>query len=321
MFDIIKNVLEKIKKIKDLKEKLIIGILLKVLATLIFPLIFNFFTVENNEDNKEYNILDKENFIPTFKNINHIVTLEDIKKHIFYIDNTAYVRIEDFPIDELLNIDLRINLYGESPRILITHTHSQEYFIDSEEGNEADSIVAVGRYLANIFTNNGINVVHDTSIYDVVDGKLARATSYERAEAGIRRILEEHEDIEVLIDLHRDASDTKLVTEINGAETAQIMFFNGITRRNIDGEAVDLYDFFNPYIKENLALSLQMFLTANEYYPNFVRKNYIKAYRYSLHILPRSMLVEVGANTSTLEEAKNAMYPLARIIMSVLSLN
>ena len=75
---------------------------------------------------------------------------------------------------------------------------------------------------------------------------------------------------------------------------------------------------YNPYITDNLALSFQMQLTAEEYYPGLTRKIYLKGYRYNLHLKPKSMLVEVGAQTNSFEEAKNAMEPLADILGKVL---
>ena len=261
-------------------------------------------------------------FIPTFDNINEITTMESIKKYLFTIDPSAYVVIDDFPIHKLANMDLTLNLYGTEPKILIMHTHSQEWFIDSEIGNPYDSIVGIGQYLAEILVNHyGISVVHDVGMYDIKDGVIQRSTSYETMELGVKQILEKYPSVEVIIDLHRDGvpEHVHLVTEINGQPTAQIMFFNGITRYNDNGSPVEMPDLINPYITENLALSLQLFLTANENYAGLARKNYIRAYRYSLHLKPRSMLVEVGANTSTVQEARNAMRPLASIIMQVLS--
>ena len=74
----------------------------------------------------------------------------------------------------------------------------------------------------------------------------------------------------------------------------------------------------NPYILDNLAFSFQAQVLANEYYPGLTRKIYLKAYRYNMHLCPKSMLVEVGAQTNTLEEAMNAMEPLADIIDKVI---
>lgn len=313
---------------KDFKQKIIISILFKILILALFPIVVNKTEILTEEvqvgqgSNEQHNNYEEDFFVARFDNLNYIQTLEDILTYIFYVDSTAYVKEEDFPLQDLANLDLSINLKGNVPRILITHTHSSEYFVDSDKGNIDHTIVGIGRYLANIFANtHGVSVVHDIGVYDVVNNEVTREGSYERTETGIRNILDRHPSIEVIIDLHRDAAPEGIhfVTEINGYPTAKLMFFNGITRRNIGGVAHDLYDLFNPYIKENIALSLQLFLTANEMYEGLARKNYIKAYRYSLHILPRSMLVEVGANTNTVQEAKNAMYPLANIIMEVLN--
>lgn len=317
--------------IKFIKERVIILILCLFLIILIISLLKSIYTSNNIEPFNTDILIHDENlnqskeinntFIPTHKNLYQIKGMEDIEKHLFNIDPTAYVTIEDLPIHELANMDLSLELYGAYPKILIMHTHSQEWFIDSDISNPYHSVLGVGQRLAEILVYNyGVSVVHDTGIYDLKDGELQRGTSYETMEPAIRQILEKYPTIEVIIDLHRDGvpDDVHLVTEIDGRPTAKIMFFNGITRYNDNGTPVEMPELHNPYIKENLALSLQLFLTANENYPGLARRNYIKPYRYSLHFKPRSMLVEVGANTNTVEEAKNAMYPLADIIMEVL---
>jgi len=258
-------------------------------------------------------------FIPTFKNINSIGNLEELQKYVYTIDSTAYVSAADLDIEKLLNVDCSADLNSENPKILIFHTHSQEAFSDSREGYTEDTIIGVGRKLAEILADDyKINVVHDVGEYDIVNGKSARTGSYENMENGGRKILEKYPSVEIAIDLHRDGVEgKKFVTEINGKDTAQIMFFNGITKLNKNGVSEELPELLNPYLTENLGFSLQMFLTANEKYPDFCRKNYIKPYRYSLHLRPKSLLIEVGANTNTVEEAKNAMYPLAEILYDV----
>jgi len=270
----------------------------------------------------DFFIIPAREFIPTLQNIHEITTMEEKRKYIYTIDPTAYVKESDINLSKLLEIDLATNLSGREPRILIFHTHSQEFFIDSIDDNPNESIVAVGRHLANIFAlRYGVSVVHDIGIYDMVDGELRRAGSYEVMEPAVSKILEKYPSIEIMIDLHRDGvpDDMHLVTEINGKPTAQLMFFNGITRLNKDGNPVELPELQNPYLTENLAFSLRAFLTANELYEGLMRNIYVKPYRYSLHLRPKSLLVEVGANTNTLEEAMNAMQPLARIIMEVLN--
>ena len=97
---------------------------------------------------------------------------------------------------------------------------------------------------------------------------------------------------------------------------AKVMFFNGLSRTTKLGDIGYLY---NPYIADNLAFSFQMQLTAAEYYPGYTRKIYLKGYRFNMHYCPKTLLVEVGAQTNTVQEAKNAMVPLADILNKVLS--
>ncbi len=124
--------------------------------------------------------------------------------------------------------------------------------------------------------------------------------------------MQENPSIQVILDIHRDgvAEDLHMVREIGGKPTAPIMFFNGMSQTP-EGPIEYLQ---NPYKKENLAFSLKLQLNAEAYYPGYTRKIYLKGLRYNLHLRPRSALIEVGAQTNTLEEAKNAMEPLSELI-------
>ena len=82
------------------------------------------------------------------------------------------------------------------------------------------------------------------------------------------------------------------------------------------GDFVFLY---NPNKEAMLAFRLQMQLLCGKYYPDLTRRIYIKGYRYNLHLAKRAMLVEVGAQNNTVEEAKNAMKPLAEMLYRILS--
>ena len=210
---------------------------------------------------------------------------------------------EIFRPSEFLDKDMKITHDSSSPQILIFHTHSQEKFADSTD-DDSTSILGVGDYLTELLTGKGYNVIHDRSVYDYVDGKLDRSKAYTYAEQGIESILESNPSIEVVIDLHRDgvADTTHLVTEVDGRQMAKIMFFNGISYSNVKGNINYLY---NPYRDDNLAMSLQMHLIGEAYYPGFLRRNYINAYRYCLHERAKSMLIEAGAQTNTFEEVKN----------------
>ena len=61
-----------------------------------------------------------------------------------------------------------------------------------------------------------------------------------------------------------------------------------------------------------------MQILANKLYPGLNRKIYVNAYRYSLNMLPKSLLIEVGAQTNSKQEALNAIDFLADILAKVL---
>lgn len=237
----------------------------------------------------------------------------------FTFDDNALIMPEDFDLSSFQNEPIAVDLYGQEPKILVVHTHSQEEYIDSREGMEEDTIVGVGQTLCEILANEyGISVVHDVKQYDMENGELNRENSYEKMEQSVLKLLKKYPSVKVILDLHRDgvADDVHLVTTIEGQPTARLMFVNGICRPIEKAENVK--NFNNPYIKENLAFSYQMQLQAETIYPDFMRKIYIKPYRYSTNLMPYSLLVEVGANTNTVEEAKNAMAPFAKLLTAVL---
>lgn len=251
------------------------------------------------------------------QSIDKLRDFEYLLSNFYTVDSSTMIGAEQLNVDDLLGRNMKISREGNEPKILIFHTHSQETFVDSVPGDISTGIVGIGQYLTELLNAKGIPTLHDFGVYDIINGKLDRSEAYENAEASIRPILEANPSIEVAIDLHRDgvAETTHLVTQINGKPTARIMYFNGLSRSRTNGDITYLY---NPYIQDNLAFSLQMQLASERMYPGFVRHIYLKAYRYNLHLLPKSLLIEAGAQTNTVEEMKNAMEVLADTLCEVL---
>ena len=238
-----------------------------------------------------------------------------LMKNFYSVHPTTTAGRDMMSAEKFLSMDLSIEKNPEKPQILIYHTHSQEEFADYPE-NEDATIVGVGTYLAELLEKQGYRVIHDTSVYDVRNGKLDRNQAYTYAREGITGILQKYPSIEVVLDIHRDgvAEDTKLVTEVNGKPTAKIMFFNG-TSQTPDGPIEYLQ---NPNRDANMAFSFQMQLLASEQYPEYTRKIYLKGLRYNQHVRARTALIEVGAQTNTYAEALNAMEPLADLLCQIL---
>lgn len=239
---------------------------------------------------------------------------ETLVRNFYAIDANTMAGSDQLSVEKLLGQDMTLTQEGEGPQILIYHTHSQEAFADSISGDVSTGIVGVGEYLTQILTGQyGYRVLHHTGQYDAE----TRDNAYSRALPAVEQILAENPSIQVIIDLHRDeiAEGTRLVTDVQGRPTARFMFFNGLSRTRKTG---DIDYLVNENQEANLAFSFQMQLKAAEYYPGLTRRIYLKGYRYNMHLRPRTLLVELGAQNNTVEEAMNACDPLAHILDMVL---
>lgn len=268
---------------------------------------------------EKYNIGTKDMEIPE-EVLAKIQDFSYLKQNYYTIDSRTQLLEGDVSANEALAMDFAIEATMDEPKILIFHTHINEEFIDSDMSlGYEEGIYGVGEELKRILEEEyGVAVLHHDGVYDAVNGIRQVTGAYERMEPDIRQILEENPSIEVCIDMHRDGvgEDVHLVTEIDGETTAQLMLFDGMCR--LHGE--DLTDLENPFLTENLAFSLQLQLSAESKYPNLMRKIYLNPYRFSLHMLPRSLLVEAGAQTNTKAEMLAAMPPLAEMLAEVLGI-
>lgn len=258
------------------------------------------------------------NFRPAVQQVQidrtQLADYETLVRNFYAIDANTMAGSDQLSVEKLLGMDMTLPQEGDGPQILIYHTHSQEAFADSVPGDVNTGIVGVGECLTRILTEQyGYRVLHNTGQYDVE----TRDNAYSRALPAVEQILAENPSIQVIIDLHRDevAEETKLVTDIQGRPTARFMFFNGLSRTRKTG---DIDYLANENQEANLAFSFQMQLKAAEYYPGLTRRIYLKGYRYNMHLRPRTLLVELGAQNNTVEEAINACDPLAHILDMVL---
>lgn len=271
------------------------------------------------QEPKEERLVSEEqpaSHMGTIYNLEELSDYEYLLSHFYTVEPTTAVTAQELDAEKLLAEDMTIDRTVDGPQILIYHTHSQEGFADSVPGDPSTTIVGAGEYLAELLRNRGYKVMHVTSVYDLIDGELDRSEAYSRAEEEISQILAEHPSIQSVIDLHRDgvAEGTRLVTELNGKTMARFMFFNGLSRTRKNGPIEYLH---NPYIEDNLALTLQLKLTCDQYYPGLARNIYLKSLRYNLHLSPKALLIEAGAQTNTLQEILNTMEPLADVLDTV----
>lgn len=255
---------------------------------------------------------------PAETDINKLRNLSVLQKNFYAVDKKTGMKEDMFNIDKLLSENVHINIEESGPKILIFHTHGSEMYADSK--NENEGVIGAGEYLKQLLEDKyGIECLHYTHKFDVVNGKLQRDGAYERAEPVIAQIIEENPSIQLVIDLHRDGvnENLRLVTNVDNEQCAKVMFFNGLCRKWTNGKLEDIPSLRNPYIHTNLALSLKMQMKMNELYPNLTRKIYLNAYRYSLHMKDKSMLIELGAQTNTVKEVNNSVEKIAEVLYDV----
>lgn len=242
-----------------------------------------------------------------------------LMSHYYSVHPSTAAPREMMNAERFLGTDLSMKQDPDRPQILIYHTHSQEEYADFGPGRKTATVVEAGNRLTELMRAKGWNVIHDTTAYDKKGGQLDRNRAYSYALEGITGILQKHPSIQLIVDLHRDGvgKNTRLVSKLGEKTIAKIMFFQGMSRTP-EGEIAYLP---NPYLKENLAFSFQLQCLAERYYPGLTRKIYMKGLRYNLHLRPRSVLVEAGAQTNTLEEVIGAMEPLAEVFDMVLREN
>ena len=107
--------------------------------------------------------------------------------HFYIVDSTTSVKRKLFPVERLLKRDMKLPVQNGKKQILIYHTHgASESFSDSRSGKVADGVIGVGEKLAKELEKNGYGVIHDTTKYDWMDGKIDRSKAYNVSLAGVQ---------------------------------------------------------------------------------------------------------------------------------------
>ena len=206
----------------------------------------------------------------------------------------------------LLTRPSALSLSDDGPAVLIVHTHSSEaYTMEAGfEYQESDalrtldeqySVIRVGDEIADILTEAGISVLHDTQPNDYPNYNGA----YERMRQTIEGYLAEYPSIQMVLDIHRDAAEdadgspVALTAEADGEACAELMLVVGTDEGGLS----------HPDWQENLANALKIQTLLNRSAPGLCRNLNLRTERFNQHETPGSLLVEVGASGNTLAEA------------------
>lgn len=216
-------------------------------------------------------------------------------------------------VEKLLSEPLSFVEKGKKPTVLIIHTHTTESYLEQDRSvDDSKNMIAVGKVVKEKLSNAGISVIHDTTVHDYPSYNGA----YERAAATTNKRLKENPDINIILDIHRDAiasddgSKLSLVTEIDGKKTAQLMFVVGTDSQLKHSKW-----------NENLKLALKLQRKANELYPTLMRPVNLREQRFNQQLSEGSVILEVGTNGNSIDEAKRGAEVISDVIIKVLNNN
>lgn len=223
-------------------------------------------------------------------------------------------------LKELCKQKLPVEISDNGVQVLIMHTHTTESYTSSEKTkylptengrttNDAKNMVAIGKVIAQMLNENGIKTVHDTTVHDYPTYNNA----YTRAASTINKNIKENPGIKVVLDIHRDAVSTKngslkLTCDIEGEKAAQLMIVAGTDKNGLKHE----------HWKDNLIFASHIQKNANEMYPGLMRNLNLRAERFNQHLTKGSLIIEVGSNANTLEEAVKAAQALSEVLVKTL---
>ena len=219
-------------------------------------------------------------------------------------------------LENLMTKPLRLDLYSQAPTVLIYHSHGTEAYSggayeawgDYRTLDDSANMIAIGDELAYVLESQGISVIHDRTAYDYPDYNRA----YSNARTALVGWLEEYPTIQLVLDLHRDAGTAAsgpLITAatVGGQSSAQLMLVVG----------TDEGGNYHPNWQENLALGLKLTALLERQNPGICRPIDLRTQRFNMDLCPGALLVEVGAEGNTYEQAKIAVHALAQAIVAL----
>lgn len=209
-------------------------------------------------------------------------------------------------IEKTLSYPLELSIDKSKPAVLIFHSHTSEgyemierdwYACDytARSNDENINIVRVGTEIASRLEALGYKVIHDKTIHDY-----NYSDSYPSSRKTVEKHLEENPQIQIVLDIHRDAitqndgTKIKPVNTINSKKAAQIMIITGAE----EGKVTDFPDW-----EYNLRFALQLQKKCETMFSGLMRPVLFSERKYNMDMTRFSLLIEMGSEANTLEEA------------------
>lgn len=215
--------------------------------------------------------------------------------------------------EALLSQPLSWDLYSQEPSVLIIHTHATESYTKNGQSyietasyrtlDENYNMLSIGAHLAQLLTEQGIRTIHDRTLHDYPSYN----GSYLAARNTIQSYLEEYPSIQLVLDLHRDASEgtggqLRTLAHVEDAASAQLMVVLGTNHESY---------------QENLSLGLKLHAQLETQCAGITRPLQLRSQRFNQDLIPGALLIEVGAAGNTQSEALLAVRQLAKAVTTL----
>lgn len=211
-------------------------------------------------------------------------------------------------IEKILGEKIDLTVEKDKPSVLIFHTHTTETYQILDRGfyevgfmtrtkDSSLNMVRVGKAICEEIEAAGYQVIHDTEIHD-----LSYNGAYEHSRKKVEEYLKKYPTIEIVLDIHRDAiqqndgTKIKPTATIQGKKAAQIMIISGCQE---EGNPVENF----PDWRYNLTFAVHLQKQLETMFPGITRPLYFSPRKYNMNLTHCSLLVEVGSDANTLEEA------------------
>lgn len=196
-----------------------------------------------------------------------------------------------------------------NPEVLIYHSHTTEAYPKTDI-NPAKGVCSVGDVVVNELENNyGIAAINDKTVHDIY----SYYDSYKNSAVTLQNYLNKYKDFKLIIDMHRDGGPSKSSVTANIAGMSVAKFQIVLANKN-------------PHFDKNLAVANKLLSISSSLFPGFSRETYYYEYGakggfFNQGMSNNAILLEVGADCNTLNEAQNSGKLLARIIAQYINGN
>lgn len=218
------------------------------------------------------------------------------------------VNLPNFPKFEVVNS----GAVGK-PVVGLYYTHTAESFVPSsgvthKPGGQRGDIVDVGAALAKKLTTYGIGTVQNTTIHDYPSFMKA----YGASEVTVKSMLAENPSLQMIFDIHRDAEKREnYIATINGVAVARMMIIVTTGQQGL----------VQPHWQQNHAFAKLIDAKLNQRYPGLSRGIRLDDWRYNQQLHPRALLIEVGCQENSKEEAERGIELFGDIVAEIIAEN